>query len=143
VSVVLLSIKPKYGKAILNQVKKFELRKCVGKPIRSGDLIIMYFTSPVKAVFGYFIAGRVYIEHPEVLKLIMSKVENTGIDEEDWSYVENYPKAMAIEVINPKPCRPVSLEKLRQLGITPPMSYMFLKYDKARQLVRECIVEPY
>ncbi len=140
-NVVLLSIKPKYGKAILNQIKKFELRKCVGKPIRSGDLIIMYFTSPIKAVSGYFIAGRVYIEHPEVLKLIMSKVENTGIDEEDWSYVENYPKAMAIEVINPKPCRPVSLEKLKQLGITPPMSYMFLKHDKARQLIRECIVE--
>ena len=60
--VFLLSIKPKYGYAILDGKKKFELRKCIGKPINTGDLVVMYFSTPVKAIMGYFIAGKVIIE---------------------------------------------------------------------------------
>ena len=56
----LLSIKPKYRRAILGG-KKFELRRLVGPRVERGDPIVPYFSSPVKAVMGAFVAGEVYV----------------------------------------------------------------------------------
>jgi len=137
----LLSIKPKYGYAILEGKKKYELRKCVSSVIKPGDLVIMYFSSPVKAIVGYFVAGEVIVSTPDELKRRLREREDTGIEEEDWTYIEGFRKVMAIEVKNPRTCRRVTLDELRRLGLRPPISYMALKEDKARILIRECEIE--
>ncbi len=139
--IFLLSIKPKYGYAILEGKKKYELRKCVGSVVRPGDLVIMYFSSPVKAVVGYFIAGRVIVSTPEELRQKLQLVKDSGIEEEDWSYVNGFRKVMAIEVRSPRTCKRLSLEELRKLGLNPPISYMALKEDKAKILIRECQID--
>ena len=137
----LLSIKPKYGYAILEGKKKFELRKCVSSVIQPGDLVIMYFSSPVKAIVGYFRAGRVFVSTPEELRKTLANMGDTGVDEEDWTYVYGYKKVMAIEVKNPRRCRVVTLEELRKLGFRPPISYVVLKEEKAKILIKECQIE--
>lgn len=139
--VFLLSIKPKYGYAILGGKKKFELRKCIGKPISTGNLIVMYFSTPVKAIMGYFIAGKVLIKKPEELKKELVNYEELGIDDEDWSYILGYHKAMAIEVVNPTKCKPITLDELRKLGIKPPISYMKLKPEQAKILLKKLEIE--
>jgi len=59
VRVVLLSIKPKFAEEILSGVKMFELR--TGSGIESGSRVVMYVSSPVKALVGEFTAGRVLL----------------------------------------------------------------------------------
>ena len=139
--IFLLSIKPKYGNAILEGKKKYELRKCVSSVVRPGDLVIMYFSSPVKAIIGYFTAGNVIVSTPEELRKRLSSMRDTGIDEEDWMYVYGFRKVMAIEVRNPRKCRTLTLEEMRKLGLKPPVSYIPLKEDKAKILLRECQIE--
>ncbi len=139
--IILLSIKPKYGYAILEGKKKYELRKCVNVVIEPGDLIIMYFSSPVKAILGYFKAGKVYVTSPQQLRRILAELGNIGVDEEDLTYVEGFSKVMAIEVVEPRKCREVPLEKLRKLGLNPPVSYVRLKDEKAKIILRECGID--
>ncbi len=139
--IFLLSIKPKYGYAILEGRKKYELRKCVSSVVKPGDLVIMYFSSPVKAIVGYFTAGEVIVSTPEELKRKLKQMRDTGIDDEDWTYVDGFRRVMAIEVKNPRTCRKLSLEEMRKLGLRPPISYMMLKEDKARILIRECEIK--
>ncbi|NPA69626.1 MAG: hypothetical protein GXO26_02365 [Crenarchaeota archaeon] len=139
--VILLSIKPKYGYAILEGKKKYELRKCVNAVIRPGDLVLMYFSTPVKAIAGYFKAGKVYVASPEEIERIVKSLGDIGVDDEDLSYIRGFRKVMAIEVIDPRPCRKVSLERLRELNIRPPISYQPLTDDVAKILLKECGID--
>ena len=50
---VLLSIKPKYADKIFNGTKTVELRRICPK-VTEGDLILVYVSSPVKALVGEF-----------------------------------------------------------------------------------------
>lgn len=54
---VLMSIRPGYAEKILAGLKQYELRKRFG--IRTGDRIILYASTPIKAVVGEFRAGVV------------------------------------------------------------------------------------
>ncbi|NPA23634.1 MAG: hypothetical protein GXO23_05010 [Crenarchaeota archaeon] len=139
--VILLSIKPKYGYAILEGKKKYELRKCVNAVIRPGDVVLMYFSSPVKAILGCFRAGKVYVASPEEIERIVRSLGDVGVDDEDLSYIRGFRKVMAIEVKDPRPCRKVSLERLRELNIRPPISYQPLTDDVAKILLKECGID--
>ncbi|MDP3446587.1 MAG: hypothetical protein Q8S22_00815, partial [Eubacteriales bacterium] len=51
---ILLSIKPRYAYSILSGTKKVELRRSF--PIlNKGDCVVIYASSPKRAVIGYFI----------------------------------------------------------------------------------------
>jgi len=139
--VILLSIKPKYGFAILEGRKKYELRKCVNVRVMPGDLIIMYFSSPVKAIVGYFKAGKVFLASPEEIKNIISKLGDVGVDEEDFTYIDGFRRVMAIEVVEPRRCREVPLSRLRELNLRPPISYIALSEDIAQILLKECGID--
>jgi Uncharacterized conserved protein len=43
---VLMSIKPGFGDAILDGRKRAELRRMVNGPITPGDLVVLYLSSP-------------------------------------------------------------------------------------------------
>ena len=123
--IVLMSIKPKFGYRILRGRKKFELRRyCPEGRIRSGDVIFLYFSHPVKAVLCVFKAGRVFEGTRDELKLIASKFKDNGLGEEDWSYLDARRPGMMIEVKKPRRIRRISLESLRgRFGVEPPQSY--------------------
>ncbi len=125
--IVLLSIKPRFAEEILSGVKRFELR--AGSGIESGFRVVMYASSPVKALVGEFTVGRVLVGSFEDVLRFVSSFPNPGVGEDDYSYVRGRKRrVMAIEILNPiRYCKPVTLDELRRVGLrNPPRSYMFL-----------------
>jgi hypothetical protein len=63
---LLLPIHPEHAIAILEGAKKWEFR--TRRPsIDTGDVIVMYATSPLKAIVGSFIAGRIISDTPRTV----------------------------------------------------------------------------
>jgi predicted transcriptional regulator len=69
-----LPIQPQWALAILDGTKKYELR--TRRPaIQPGDVVVLYATSPLRAVVGSFIAGEVISGTPsEVWKAVGGKI---------------------------------------------------------------------
>jgi len=123
-----MSIKPKYGLEILRGRKKVELRGFVGT-IASGDVVVLYLSSPVQAIGGEFRVGRVVFGVDEIKRLVEG-LKDPGVDEEDWSYLIGRRRPMAIEVLDPLEYElKVTLQALRSEvpGFKPPRSYRVLR----------------
>ncbi|ODS34770.1 MAG: putative phage protein [Candidatus Scalindua rubra] len=71
-NMVLLSIKPKYADKIFKGTKTVELRRFCPKVIE-GDLVLVYVSSPVKALVGEFEVGKIIKARPD---LLWKKVQN-------------------------------------------------------------------
>jgi len=127
---VLMSIKPHFAEEILSGKKKFELRARVA-PLNSGDLVIVYASSPVKSIIGVFRAGRIFIGNYEEIVDLLRNYPRAGITEEDLKYIANRKREIiAVEVLAPRRLpRPITLSEIRKLipGFRPPVSYMKLK----------------
>ena len=125
-----MSIKPQFAEEILSGKKKFELRARVA-PLNSGDLVIVYASSPVKSIVGVFRAGKIFIGSYEEIINLLKNYPRAGITEKDLKYIMNRKRSiMAIEILAPRRLpRPVALNELRELvpGFRPPVSYMKLK----------------
>ncbi len=135
----LMSIRPKYARAIFSGVKKFELRKISGMPpITEGSIIVVYVSGNVKSIVGEFKAGKVYKASPEII-WNLTKGPDKGIGEDAWNYIRGAKRAMAIEVLEPKLYhRPVTLEEIRRIipGWMPPMSYrLIIEGDPLLELI--------
>ncbi|MFL8710947.1 hypothetical protein Q3304_09275 [Clostridioides sp. GD02377] len=105
---LIISIKPKYVKEILNNNKKFEYRKTIFK--EDVEKIYVYSTSPQKKIIGYFKYTKYLKDSPRV---IWNKTkEFSGISKDEYDeYFNNRDIAYAIEIsefikfdrgINPK-----------------------------------------
>jgi predicted transcriptional regulator len=138
----LMSIRPKYAKAIFLGIKKYELRRLSGvPPVDEGSIIVVYVSGNVKSIIGEFRAGKVYKASPEII-WSMTKGPEKGIEEDAWDYIKGAKKAMAIEVKDPKLYpRPVSLEEVRRIipGWMPPMSYRQIEEGDP---ILELIIKP-
>ena len=78
---VLLSIKQQYVDRILNGSKTIELRK--SKPnVSPGDYVIIYCTSPIKAIVGVAAIKQVITHSPERMWQLHSK--SLGIEKESY-----------------------------------------------------------
>lgn len=120
----ILSIKPVFGEQILSGAKGYELRRR-GR-FEPGSAIVLYESSPVRAVVGEFRAGRVFrVELGELLEMLR-RGELRGCGEADVPYVLGARRAVVIEVVDPvRYPRPLGLAELRVLvpGFRPPLSY--------------------
>lgn len=123
---VLMSIKPRFGEEILSGYKRIELRRRVA-PLEEGDRVILYFSSPVRAICGEFKAGRVVVGSVEEVRRFVESYPSPGVSDVDWGYVEGGVRpAMAVEVLEPRRYgRPLTLGEVRARvpGFRPPMSY--------------------
>jgi len=125
---VLMSIKPKFGLEILRGNKKVELRGFSGR-IATGDVVVLYLSSPVQAIYGEFRVGRVVFGVEEIKEFLKS-LKDPGVDQEDWSYIIGRRKPMAIEVLNPKEYEvKTTLRAIRGEipSFRPPMSYRLVR----------------
>lgn len=126
--ILLMSIKPKYGFEILRGVKKVELRGFVCD-IASGDIAVLYLSSPIKAIYGEFKVGRIAFGLNEIKRFI-SDYTDPGVSDEDWRYVIGRREPMAIEVLAPLeyPIK-ITLDELRRCipSFRPPLSYRRIK----------------
>lgn len=136
----LMSIKPRFAREIFEGYKRFELRRVVGRPPKTGDVLVLYVSGHVQALVGEFVAGRVYRGSPGRLREILGQ-NNYGISEDHWGYISGADDALAIEVAEARtyPHR-VKLSQLRQIlpWFNPPYSYCELDpWDPLYQLVLE------
>ncbi|MDD4484964.1 MAG: ASCH domain-containing protein [Methanoregula sp.] len=121
---VLLSIKPRYVKSIIDGEKRYEFRKSVFKHPDISRVYI-YASSPVKKIVGSFEVGKILEDRP--VDLWENVKEHAGIDDRDFfSYFAGKSWAFAIEIrdlrefsepIDPRETRP---------GFVPPQSYCYV-----------------
>ena len=121
---VLLSIKPKYVKSIIEGDKRYEFRKTIFKN-REINRIYIYSSSPVKKIVGTFEIGGILEDHPNDLWDTVK--EFAGIDNRDFfAYFEGKSRAYAIEIQNLQefidPIDPYETMP----GIVPPQSYCYM-----------------
>lgn len=92
-----MSIKPQYADKILNGTKKFEFRKSIPKRIDEVDKILIYSTSPVQRVIGYFTVKKVYKMNP--LELWLHTWKQAGIGINDFQqYFQDKEFGYAVEI---------------------------------------------
>ena len=123
----LISIKPEFMEKILSNSKTIELRKSAPKVV-DGSIIVLYSSSPVKAIVGYCICDGIIKASPK--ELWQEYNQEFGIDAkryfEDFSAKE---EAVGIRVKNVvRFPQPISLELLRCIfpKFWPPQSYRYL-----------------
>ncbi|MBB6496042.1 hypothetical protein [Methanococcus maripaludis] len=111
---ILLSIKPKYVKEILNGSKKYEFRKSIFKKYDKNELVFIYSSYPVKRIVGTFIVGDIIENCPKILWNEFKNV--SGIKESEFfKYFKEKDKGYAIQInklnefenpVNPKDINP-------------------------------------
>jgi type I restriction enzyme, S subunit len=121
---VLLSIKPKYVKSIIEGDKRYEFRKTIFKN-REINRIFIYSSSPVKKIVGTFEIGGILEDHP--VNLWDTVKEFAGIDNRNFfAYFEGKSRAFAIEIQNLQefidPIDPYETMP----GFVPPQSFCYI-----------------
>jgi predicted transcriptional regulator len=124
---VLLSIKPEYVNRIRSRSKKFEYRK---KSFTSKDIkrVLIYETSPVKKVVGFFIVEEVIKDTPENLWRMSDG--HSGISHHDFmDYYGEADLGYAIRIGRTKFFKePYDLNSLLPGG-TAPQSFCYVDFD--------------
>ena len=129
---LLISIRPKYADQIFNGQKKVELRR-VKPRVSSGDTVLVYVTSPTKALLGAFEVDKVVESSPNRL---WSKVANiAGISKEEFiDYYEGTEKAYGIFIKKSWHLEtPLALSNLKTKweNFHPPQSYRYVSLKEA------------
>ncbi|MGD1910895.1 MAG: ASCH domain-containing protein [Rivularia sp. (in: cyanobacteria)] len=140
-NILLLSIKPEYASKIFSGQKTVELRR-VRTRLTIDDIVLVYVSSPTKALMGLF----------EVEDVIQKKIElQTDIDtywhlvnekacitsKDFYKYYQGASFFVGIYLRNPKQFEvSINLENLRKRipEFTPPQSYRYLKEQEIEKL---------
>jgi predicted transcriptional regulator len=125
---LLISIKPKYAELIFEGKKTAELRRVCPK-INNGDLVLVYVSSPIKAVYGGFKVDSIMAENPENLWKKIGDCSGITKDEFDL-YFKDAKTGFGItfsEIWSLS--NPVKLDAISSKwpGFRPPQSYRYLK----------------
>lgn len=122
----LLSIKPEFGEKILEGEKEYEFRKTVFKDPSKVDNIIMYASSPVQRIIGFFSISKVIEGRPEDLWNRFK--DQSGIDDRGrfLDYFAGRKTGYAIEIENVVPLsQPVDPSSYID-DFQPPMSFNYV-----------------
>ena len=116
---------------IFEGTKSVELRR-VRPKVAQGDHVLVYVSSPTKALLGKFAVAQVIAAEPDVLWELVRDV--AGVSREHFdAYYEGAETAYAISLSEPSPLpNPVGLETLRSLWhrFQPPQCYAYLTQDQ-------------
>lgn len=123
---ILLSIKPRYAEAIMNESKRYEFRKSVFRNDAVRDVFV-YSTSPIQMIVGAFRMGKIIRDDPQNLWSMLH--EYAGIDERAFfQYFEGRHEGFAIEVRSPQefgdPIDPWALDP----DFVPPQSFRYVNW---------------
>ena len=128
-NILLLSIRPEYAQKIFQEkTKKVELRR-VRPRLENDDIVVVYVSSPIKAVVGYFKVIKVVREPIAYLwEMVADKAGVTP--EEFYNYYRGVEVGVGIFFKHIRPFKkPIELERLRQelSNFRPPQSYRYLE----------------
>lgn len=128
---LLLSIHPNYAEMIFNGIKKTELRK-VKPRLKSGDLVLIYVTSPVKALAGAFEVDEIIEKRTD--ELWYDVKGKCGITRDEFKdYFEGAEIGYGISFNKVwKFSSPAKLNSLRDQcpGFRPPQGYHYIDLTK-------------
>jgi predicted transcriptional regulator len=124
---ILMSIRPKYANKIFDGTKTVELRRIKPKTLDSGDLILVYVSSPIKSLVGAFRVARV-VEKP-LPSLWKAVKDHAGVSYKEFlRYYEGVQLGVAIFIkdvwILPKPIHLSDLQK-EESGFYPPQNFQY------------------
>ena len=134
-AVVLISIKPKYVDLIIAGEKRYELRRG-GSTVQAGDTLLLYSTSPEKALVATCHVRRTLTDTPS--RILRAVNSGAGIGKKEYAqYFKGASRATAFELGQIK-CLSARLD-LRELkklwgDARVPRSYRFLTDNEARSL---------
>lgn len=132
---VLLSIRPKFAELILTGAKSVELRR-VRPKIDTGDLILLYASSPVRELIGVCVVACVDVAPASELWERHSRKSGLTRAEFD-SYFEGAARSVAILVEGARRViKPRTLGELRERlpGFVPPQSFSYISPDDLQRL---------
>jgi predicted transcriptional regulator len=129
--VALLPIKPRYVAAILNGAKRVEFRRqAFARPISH---VLIYATSPVQRVVGYFQIATITKNTPAKIWKAYRDIGGVSADE-FAAYYDGANWAVAIEVQNLVIlARPMRLDEI-QTRLRAPQNYTYLSRDVMRRM---------
>ena len=131
---VILSIKPKYAKAILDGTKTFEIRKRVPR-FNEGTTVFLYETAPVSAITGYFVyTGFVCAEKASFYRYHGTKL---GISYQGYmDYLKDQKYVHAWRISNATRLnQPITPSELNIAKI--PQFYMYYDFDKIQNFISQ------
>ena len=135
---VLLSIKPKYVKAIMDGSKEYEFRKQIFKN-RSATIAYIYASSPMKRIVGCFCPSEIVEGHPDYLWEQFRNV--SGVSEQEFfEYFTGKENGFAIRIDNLEQFgTPVDPHEVFDRFV-PPQSFCYVDYshDPCNLLKNEC-----
>lgn len=124
---ILMSIRPQYAKMIFDRKKTVELRRIKPKTLGSGDLILVYVSSPMKSLVGAFKVAHV-VEKP-LSSLWKAVKDHAGVSYAEFSnYYNGVQLGVAIFIkdvwLLPKPIHLSDLQKDIN-GFYPPQNFRY------------------
>jgi predicted transcriptional regulator len=125
--IALMSIHPEFARLILDGRKKVEFRKV--RFASHVSHVVIYATTPVKKVVGYFEVLKIQVGNPDELWNSYNQV--AGIDKLSFQdYYDNRSSGVAIEIgqvyhVN----KFISLDEI-STSLVAPQSYMYLEKEK-------------
>lgn len=137
---LLLSVKPEHARKIFAGSKTVELRR-VRPKLTEGDLVVVYVSSPIKAIMGAFEVGKIYAGSP--MGLWKKVKDQSGLTWSEYSsYFVNAEIAYGLEIKKAWIYKaPIKLDSIRKLwdDFNPPQSYRYLTniQHEALQLVQK------
>lgn len=134
---LMMSIKPKYADKIFFGNKSVELRKVKPKNVTSGDIVLVYASSPHKSLIGGFeIADIIRADPKELWKRVKTQA---GVEKKEFDdYFRGTLNAYGIIMSNRWSLKSeISLSDLQKLmpGFTVPQSYRYLSEDKFKLII--------
>jgi len=131
-NILLLSIRPQYAEKIFGGTKTVELRR-VRPRVEEGDRVLVYVSSPVKALVGVFRVNQVVERSPQELWGVVRR--EAGIEREAFeAYYDGASAGFGIFFSDVwQFSRPIELQSIRQQwsGFQPPQGYRYLKEGQA------------
>lgn len=124
---ILLSLRPRFARAILEGTKTVEVRR---RPIRApgGTLLVLYASSPTMAILGTAELATGDVAEPDVAW--KEHEHNLGLSREEFdAYLKGSDVAHLIHVRKPRPfSEPIPLSHLRASAsaFNPPQSFRYV-----------------
>ncbi len=132
---ILLSIHPVHAEKIFNGTKKVELRR--RRPnVNKGDWVLVYVSTPVKALLGAFQVDCIIEDRPDRLWPIVR--QDAGITRKQfYDYYDGTDTGCGIFLTSTRKYpSPIDLNHLRRVwvGFHPPQSFLYLTIDQVKQV---------
>lgn len=136
---VLLSIKTRFVRSIMDGSKTHELRRKVPRDA-TGMRVIIYSSGVDRAITAHAEVAQVVVGTPDAIWKDYASVLGVTHDEyRDYFAGSAVAYALRLEKVTPRQ-RPVTLEQLRSdYGLEPPQSWRYLPEDSYKKLAQSIV----